>query len=488
MMTSPRLLGRASRALAPAVVLLALSACVVGPDYKRPELTLPADFRQAPAALARPAPQASLDHWWQGFGDPVLERIEAQVASENLDLAQASARIQQAGAAQRRAAAASLPVVEGSASQTHAKASLLDPATLPARDAPGFERDFNWRRADVKAWWELDLFGGARRQREAADAALEAAVAGGDALRVSLTAEAADAYLLLREAQQRRAVAERQVAVASQELDLVDRRAREGIAAPRELHASRARLEEVRAAIPQLVVDEQAQRARLQVLTGDFADAWRAELATTAPLPLVPGVPADITPAQLLRRRPDVQAAERLLASANADVGAAISQYYPSVSLSGLVGVSSIVGARWLSGDAMEQQLGFGLRWRLFDFGRIDAQVAQARGRAAERLAAYRETALRASAEVELALTNLVQQEARAAALDREIVELQQARDQSAAAYGGGAVSLMDVLTNDRQLLAASEEQVHARAAAARAAVACFRAFGGGWQAAGDLH
>jgi len=487
MMSSPCLVARVLRASAPACALLALSACVVGPDYKRPELALPPDFEQAPAALARPAPPPPLARWWEGFGDPLLDRIVLQVATQNLDLAQASARVEQAGAAERRAAAATLPAIDVSASQSHAKASLLDPATLPAREAPGFEREFDWRRADLHAWWDIDLFGGARRQRQAADAALEAAMASRDALRVSLTAEAADAYLLLREAQQRRAVAERQLAVASQELDLVDRRAHEGIAASRELHASRARLEEVRAAIPQLRVDEQAQRARLQVLTGDFPDAWRAELASTAPLPRIPGVPADITPAQLLRRRPDVQAAERVLASANADIGAAIAQYYPSVSLSGLVGVSSVVGSRWLSGDAMEQQLGLGLRWRLFDFGRIDAQVAQARGHAAEQLAAYRETALRASAEVELALTSLVQQEARVAALDREVVELQQARDQSAAAYAGGAVSLMDVLINDRQLLAASDEQVHARAAEARAAVACFRAFGGGWEAAGEL-
>ena len=183
----------------------------------------------------------------------------------------------------------------------------------------------------------------------------------------------------------------------------------------------------------------------------------------------------------MLRRRPDVSASERALASANARIGAAIAQYYPSLSLLALVGVSSASG-HLFDGDAVEQQGVAGLRWRLFDFGRVDAEVALARGREAEQLAAYRATVLRATAEVEVTLSELAAHRERATVLGREVTELQQARDQTDAAYGGGAVSMLDVLSQDRQLLAAEDEQVRARTAAARAAVACFRAFGGGWQ------
>ena len=187
--------------------------------------------------------------------------------------------------------------------------------------------------------------------------------------------------------------------------------------------------------------------------------------------------------AALLRRRPDVIAAERRVAAANARIGVALAEYYPHVSVSALFGVASIEPGHLFTGDAVEHQLGAGLRWRLFDFGRVDAEVAAARGRDAEALAAYRATVLRASSEVEIALSELVQQEARIASLTRETQELQLARDQSQAAYEGGAVSLIDVLTADRQLLAASDQLTIAQAGAARAAVAGYRALGGGWQA-----
>jgi outer membrane protein TolC len=185
----------------------------------------------------------------------------------------------------------------------------------------------------------------------------------------------------------------------------------------------------------------------------------------------------------LLRRRPDIIAAERTLAASNARIGVAISEYYPKFTLGGLLGTATMGLGGLFSGGATQASGVLGLRWRLFDFGRVDAEVAAARGKNAEELAAYRLTVLRASEDVENAFSTLVKQQARAQILADGDVSLTKARASSFAAYKGGVSSLLDVLDADRRLLENRDAEVQARAAAARAAVASFRALGGGWDA-----
>jgi outer membrane protein TolC len=205
-------------------------------------------------------------------------------------------------------------------------------------------------------------------------------------------------------------------------------------------------------------------------------------LRAAAPLPAPPGLSADDGPAGLLRRRPDIAAAERRLVASNARIGAAISDYYPKISITGLLGVESLDTSQIFVSNAVQHQIAGGFRWRLFDFGRIDAEVAQARGRDAEALAAYRATVLRATGQVETAYSDLVQDEAQASALQAQIEQLTHARDQAQQAYTGGVISLIEVLDADRNLLAASDRQALSQAGAARAAVSAFRALGGGWK------
>jgi outer membrane protein TolC len=208
---------------------------------------------------------------------------------------------------------------------------------------------------------------------------------------------------------------------------------------------------------------------------------YRVGPAPGGAIPAPPALTGALSPADLLRRRPDVIAAEARLRAANARIGAAISEYYPKLSLSALLGVDSLAASSLFHGDAQESQLAAGLRWRLFDFGRVDAEVALARGKDAEALAAYRRSVLAAAEEVEDALTALGGERARAVSLQRQISSLTTARRQAEAAYEGGVSSLIEVRDADRDLLAASDALVQARAAAARAAVASYRALGGGW-------
>lgn len=221
----------------------------------------------------------------------------------------------------------------------------------------------------------------------------------------------------------------------------------------------------------------------LDVMLGTPPGTHRSELALPGAIPQAPQITSTGTPADLLRRRPDIIVAERHLAASSARIGVAVSEYYPKFSLSALLGSATAVsGDNLFSGGASQSAAVLGLRWRLFDFGRINAQIDQAKGQEAEALAAYRLSVLRATEDVENAFSALVNRETQAATLTRGETALASARQSSFIAYRQGTASLMDVLHNDETLLQASDARAQAQTESARAAVATFRALGGGWQ------
>ncbi|THD64818.1 efflux transporter outer membrane subunit [Phenylobacterium sp.] len=457
---------------------LALAGCAVGPDFKAPAAPLT-------GAYATPAPTdaagADLAAWWRGFGDPQLTRVVERAAAQNLDVAQAAARVRQSRAALKAAGAALLPEVGAQAGAARVEQSLLSPIGEIGSHLPGFERTYDDYNAGAVASWEIDLFGGLRRAREAASADDAGARADLAAVRTSVEAEAADAYLQARGYQARLAVAHAQETVDADLLRLVQERFSQGVAAEREVHQAQAELEAVRAAIPPLAAGLAAELNRLDILMGAQPGTYRAELAADAPLPKAPALASDQRPGDLLRRRPDLLAAEQRLIAANARIGVAVSDYYPKISLSGLLGSESLSSSQLFTGPARTDQIAAGLRWRLFDFGRVDAEVAAAKSRDAEALAAWRAAALRAAGEVETSFSDLTQDRLRAAALDREVAQLTTARGQAQKAYEGGVANLLEVRDADRDLLTASDQLVQTELAADRAAVASFRALGGGW-------
>jgi hypothetical protein len=211
-------------------------------------------------------------------------------------------------------------------------------------------------------------------------------------------------------------------------------------------------------------------------------DTYAKELAKPAEIPAIPTIGAD-TPVDVLRRRPDIIAAERRLAASNEQIGAAIADYYPKISLSGALGFDSISANHLFTGKAFQAISTGAISWRLFDFGKVDAEVASARGANAEALAQYRQSVLKAAEDVEDALVSLSQTEAHVVELEGEVGSLARSRDLSQKAYQAGSIVLTDVLDADRQLLIARDELDSNRADAARAAVRTFRALGGGWDA-----
>jgi efflux transporter, outer membrane factor (OMF) lipoprotein, NodT family len=461
-----------------------MAGCAVGPDYRRPDAPLPAHYiGQAAVEQQHAASAADLATWWQGFNDPLLSHFVSLALEQNLDLAQASARVTQARAALGGADAALLPSGNISGSAARAHQSIETPLGKVLNATPNYDRWGNAYEADLGASWEIDVFGGLRRGREAALADYQASEAGVAATRLEVAAQTADIYIAIRGLQTRLEIAQRQVKVEQELLTKVSLLYGKGLAAEYQVRQTEGELAQVRATVPVLQTQLDAAMNALDVMLGSPPGTHRAELATAAPIPVTPKIASLGSPADLLQRRPDLIVAERHLAVANARIGEAISEYYPKFSLSGLLGSATAVSSGNLFTSGANQAAGvLGLRWRLFDFGRINAQIKAAKGRDTEALAAYRQAVLRATEDVENAFSALINREEQAATLSQGEASLAQARESSSIAYQCGAASLIEVLHADQTLLQTSDARAQAQTESARAAVATFKALGGGWQ------
>lgn len=461
-----------------------LTGCAVGPDYARPDVPLPGHFRgQAAADQRLVKASADLATWWTGFGDPQLTRFVTLALEQNLDIAQAAARMTQARAGLGAANAALLPSGHVSAQAARAYQSVETPLGQVLHSAPGFDRYGNAYEANLGASWELDVFGGLSRGREAALADYQSSEAGAMATRLAVAAQTADVYITVRGLQSRQDIVRRQVQTQQTLLSTLQLLHGKGLAAELQVRQAEGALAQVRAAAPVLEAGLDVAMNAMDVMLGVSPGTHRAALSTVGDIPAAPQM-ADLgSPGELLRRRPDLIVAERRLAASSARIGVALAEYYPKLSLTGLMGSATSVSGGHLFSSGASQAVGmFGLRWRLFDFGRINAQIEQAKGQEAEMLAAYRLAALRATEDVENALSALVKREEQAAVLAQGVDALGRARGASFAAYQKGVVSLIEVLQADEQLLRASDARVQAQTESARAAVVAFRSLGGGWQ------
>lgn len=462
------------------------AGCAVGPQYIPPATPQASRYiGQAGPAPLGPQATAELANWWQRFDDPLLARFVTMALEQNLELSLAQARVEQARAGLGAADAALLPSGAFQGSVARAYQSVETPLGRVLDSTPGFDRWGNAYEIGVGASWELDVFGGLRRGREAALADYQASQAGAVAARLAIAAQTADTYIAIRSLQSRLDIAAQQVQTQAGLLARVRRLFENGIAARYQVRQTEGALARVQATVPALQASLDAAMNALDVVLGAAPGTHRKALQAAAPIPAAPRIGDMGSPADLLTRRPDLIAAERRLAASNARIGEAMAEYYPKVSLSGMLGsATTIASGNLLTAGASQSAGVFGLRWRLFDFGRIDAQIQLARGRDAEALAGYRQAVLRATEDVENAFSALANRAEQAERLSQAVDALSQARASSSAAYQRGTASLIEVLQADESVLQAADARAQAQADTARAAVAAFRALGGGWQPA----
>jgi NodT family efflux transporter outer membrane factor (OMF) lipoprotein len=458
-------------------------ACAVGPDYKKPEVPLSDHYIGKPQVEGRIiAGKVDIERWWEGFNDPLLSRFVARAFEQNLDIAQASARITQARSGVRMTNAALLPSANITASATKSHQSIETPLGQFLNATPGYDRNGSLYEANLSASWEMDIFGGLQRDQQAALADYQASEASKVATRLAVAAQTADLYITIRNLQSRINIAKQQMETQQKLLSIVSLLYNKGLAPKLQVQQTEGALYQVRATIPALEASLEAALNAFDVMLGVPPGTYRAELTPVQSIPLPPQITSMGTPADLLRRRPDLIVAERQLAAANARVGVAIAEYYPKFSISALLGTATAIATGNMFSSGANQAAGIlGLRWRLFDFARIDAQIDSAHGSEAEALARYRQAVLRATADVENAFSSLVKSEEQTVTLTEGEASLANARGSAFTAYQKGLLSLIEVLHADENLLKISDAKAQAQAQSAQAAVAAFKALGGGW-------
>ncbi len=456
------------------LLVLVLPGCaVVGRDYHAPQPDLPAAFPSAGDGTS-PRTAHPLAAWWTSFGDRHLDDLVERGLTANHDLRLALARLEEARATLGIAEAALGPSIDAQAGVTRSAMSHYGPI-------PFYVPPLTLWQAGFDASWEIDLWGAVRRGREAALGELAAESWNAVDVADTVVAEIARAYLALQAAAQRGRLAEELVAATGAARALAERRQQDGLGTVSDV--AEAAGAEARAAAQRAPLAAQAarQRYRLAVLLGLDPGALDAELAE--PLPL-PGVPVELehgVPADLLRRRPDLRAAERRLASATAQVGVAEADLFPRLSLDGSFGVQSTSTGTLFSTGAAVWSVGPAVRWRLLDWGRVRSGIRAADARVAEAMIAYDAALRRAEEDVATQLDGFAadrrRHEAVQAALGQALVAERAARDLRARG-----------LTGDRQVLAAAQERLAAadlvtgaRQALAEDAVALAKALGGGW-------
>ena len=433
------------------IPLLWLTACAVGPEYRRPEVKLPEQFSEAGGEwrTARPGDFQVPERWWSVFADPELDRLEAQVVIDNQNLKAAEARYRAARAAVDSAAAARLPTVTGAADATRSRSAGVTANSYSLL---------------ASANWEVDLWGRVRRSIEAARARAESSADDLAAARLSTQALLAQTWFQLRAADEQRQLLQRTLAADARFLGLTRDRYAAGVASALDIAQAETQLGSVRTQLSEV----ELQRAQLAHALAALLGGNDVQAEALAPLPPVPPPPA-LLPSTLLEQRPDIASAERLAAAANAQIGLAQTAFYPLLDLGATAGSRAGALSRLFDAPSLLWTLGPSLAMTLFDGGARSAAVEQARAGYDLAVATYRQTVLTAFQEVQdnLAAARLLQREADEQA--QALAAARRAREIAEDQYRAGTISSLNVITAQTAELAAerSAVDIHSRQLAA---------------------
>ena len=460
------------------VVLGVLSGCSLSPRYQRPSVPAPPDsYKEAGAwKLAAPADSTPRGRWWTMFQERELDDLESQVSDANQSLRAALARLDQARAQTRIARSAWFPTLTAQGNATRSRTSLNSPSYTPGKPAIG-----NIFTAQGDLSYELDLFGRVRNTVAGARANEQASAGDVAALDLTVRAELASDYFTLRGLDAEQQLLDHTVADYARALQLTQNLYHGGAAAIADVLQAQAQLESART----LAEDTRLRRAQTEhaiaVLVGrepsDFSIAARAA-GGDLPVPeLAPGLPSE-----LLERRPDVAAAERRVAAANAAIGVARAAYFPVFSLLGTAGVESSAASNWISAPSRFWSVGPQALMTLFDGGLHAAQSAAAHAAYDEQVANYRGTVLAAFQDVEDNLAALRQLQRESVSQAAAVAATQGALDQANLRYKGGLVTYLEVVSSENAALAARLTAVDISIRRTNATVLLVRALGGDWQ------
>ncbi len=465
----PRRLGASAFNLA---LLLSLAGCTVGPDYVKPTSEVPAAFKEAvgwkPAVPADALPRGK---WWQVFGDEGLNALEERVAVSNQNLRLAEAQYRASVALSAQARAGQFPSVGANASSIRSEASSRTSSSSGVATSHSLS---------LQASWETDLWGGVRRAVEAAAAGVEASAADLAATKLSLQATLAQDWYALRALDAQQKLLDDTVAGYAKSLELTQNRYRAGVAAAADVAQAQTQLKSTQAQALDVGVQRAQMEHAIALLVGQAPSTF-----ALAPMPLLtappPAIPVGL-PSTLLERRPDVAAAERRVAAANAQIGVAKAAFFPDLSLSANGGWQSSALVGWISAPSRFWSFGPALAQTVFDGGLRSAKQDQAMAAWAGTVASYRQTVLAALSDVEDNLAALRILEREASVQDEALQAAKKSLELATNQYKAGVVSYLNVVTAQAAALGAESTASALRARRMAASVGLIKALGGGWE------
>jgi NodT family efflux transporter outer membrane factor (OMF) lipoprotein len=470
----------ALRTTAAALLATLMAGCAaVGPNYAPPRPAMPGNFVEHPGASRVGGP---IDAWWENFGDAKLNTLMTQAVQSAPDLAIAEARVREARALRGIAGAERFPTadVDGGYTRTHGSANV--PTGVPPGGlGPG--QNANIWQMGFDASWEIDIFGGKRRSVEAANAAYQATIEDRGDVLLTLLAEVARNYAELRGVQRRLAVARDNLAIQRDALTLTRSQFDAGLTSSLDVLRAQAQVADTEAEIPAFEAEARGAIYRIGALVGRPPEDLPADLDEPGPIPAIASdVPVGL-PSDLLRRRPDIRAAERRIAAANARIGVAQADLYPHVSLTGAAGLESLNSSTFLNASSRYFLVGPSVTWLVFDAGKVRFEISAERARTDEAAADYQRTVLGALRDVETALVGYARSEERRNRLAAEVAADRQAVTVATRLYQQGVEDFLPVLDVERSLQAADDQLAQSDRDTALSLVALYKALGGGWRA-----
>jgi NodT family efflux transporter outer membrane factor (OMF) lipoprotein len=463
-----------------------LAGCAVGPDYGTPTPDTPPAFVSsgAPAAsTGTTAPDPA--EWWRALNDPQLNSLVERAVKSNSDLEIALTRLQQARTYEAVVVGHALPEVDASAAAARGTGSDLTrgraaQSLVSADNASGLQHINTI--AGFDAVWELDVFGKYRREFEAARYDREAAAAARNAVITSVIADVVRAYVDLRGLQIQAGILRNASDVLRESMRIVNIRYERGITNELDVKLATRELDTLLAEIAPVNAEVKAVQYALAVLLGEYPENMAHELSTPALVPSMPGPVAQGVPLDLLKRRPDIQQAERELASATARIGVATANLFPQVALVGSIG-SQAQG--WGTSPNISKHIwsfGPAALWPLLDFGALDAQVDIAQLEAHARLVNYRKTILSAVQQVDTALDGYTAQQDRLKNLGDAMLAGQRAVDLATERYNRGLTDFLNVVDAEHQFYDLQQQYAAAQVAQGEQFVQLYKSLGGGWE------
>jgi NodT family efflux transporter outer membrane factor (OMF) lipoprotein len=465
-------------------LLLPIAACTIGPNFTAPVAPLADKFR---GADNRPVETSAFEYsnWWEGFRDPTLNKLIQIAYNQNLTLLSAGTRVLQARAVLGVAIGITYPQLQqGVGSLIYNRTSAATPLSVPNATPSFFWTD----AVGAQAAWELDFWGKFRRGVESADGAYLASIASYDNVLVSLLGDVTATYIGIRTTEQLIAIARANVRRQEKALSIAKAKFQGGGASELDVFQATNVLEQTRASIPQLTIQLQQGENALCVLLGVPPQSLGMLLSRSVgripspPRTVVVGIPAD-----LLRRRPDVRAAELAALAQSAQIGVALTQLYPAISITGTFGGSASTANGHTLGDVVSSKgvayaAGPSFQWNLLNYGQITNNVRLQDAKLQQLLVDYQNTVLSAQQEVDNGLVNYLQSQNQAQLLRRSVDAAGGALRIATEQYEQGGVSFTTVLTAEQNLLQAENSFAVAAANVPLGLTAVFRALGGGWQ------